>query len=532
MYVTKSTFCGFVVVDKNDAVNILMNLGLTNREAQVYLVLLQSGRMSANQIASSVRIQRPEAYRLVKELVDKGIATDHLGRPTLYESVEPDKVLESQIRKREEGLTELKSGSQKLAKLLDSIVKKRLDEENQPRFQMVSNKFFSKKLYESLKLAKQEVFFALKEDDAEALYLESFQNALSELARQGVAIKGIVEINSLNAPLRSFLKVQESERNMCIMHNQVNFGYLIIDKSKLLLGSGFKKNTFWLLTNSGDFIDAIAASFMQQWQTSKKYQSRLSELEAGVSDADLEQYRSLLQRFNGIVYRCNEKDQPIFIYGALKEITGYSEEEFLSGKLCWEQLIHPEERAVIQGNREKVFERSGGKAQQDYRLLTKGGRVIYVAESLENIGSKDKPLIQGSIYDITERKKTEDALRDSEWKFRTLTENVPLLLFRCAPDEEMTMLHVSGYFEVLLGYPLSAFEKKEMTTKQFVDPDFWPTYSRTIYDCLKKGQPYTIRWKLIDRHGKAHNVEERGRGIYGEKGELLFIDGAVMDLNE
>ncbi len=520
------------MVVKNEAENILMNLGLTSREAQVYLILLQSSRMSANQIANNIRIQRPEAYRLAKELVEKGIVTDHLGRPTLYEAVAPEKVLESQIKKREEGLSELKSGSEKLVKLLDSIVKKRLEEENQPRFQMVSNKFFSEKLYESLKLAKQELFFALKEDDAVALSLDTFQDALLDLAKQGIVIKGIIEINSLNTPLRSFLKSQESMKNMCIMHDLVNFGYLIIDKNKLLLGSGFKKNTFWLLTNSGDFIAAIAASFMQQWQTCKKYQNRLSELEAGVSEADLAQYRSLLQSFHGIVYRCNEKDQPIFIYGALKEITGYSDEEFLSGKLSWKKLIHPDERERVQSIRNKVFKKHGVKVQQDYRLLTKGGEVIYVAESLENIGSSEKPLIQGAIYDITERKKTEESLRDSEWKFRTLTENVPILLFRCAPDEEMTMLHVSGYFEVLLGYPISAFEKKELTTKKFVDPDFWHTYSRTIYDSLAKKEPYTIRWKLIDRYGKKHNVEERGRGIYNENGKLLFIDGVVIDLIE
>jgi PAS domain S-box-containing protein len=56
-----------------------------------------------------------------------------------------------------------------------------------------------------------------------------------------------------------------------------------------------------------------------------------------------QRYRSFLQNFQGIAYRGSMDFTPIFFHGAVEEITGYTEAEFVSGKPRWDQVIHPED---------------------------------------------------------------------------------------------------------------------------------------------------------------------------------------------
>ncbi len=129
-----------------------------------------------------------------------------------------------------------------------------------------------------------------------------------------------------------------------------------------------------------------------------------------------ERYRSFLKNFRGILFQGDMDFNAFFLHGALEEITGYREENFYSGRLSWNQIIEPEDLPMIFEDAEKLMTVPGATSEREYRIRKKDGNKCWVHEIIQNIPDESgKPaLVQGAIYDITERKAAEEALEKAE----------------------------------------------------------------------------------------------------------------------
>ncbi|MGB9938505.1 PAS domain S-box protein [Methanosarcina sp.] len=129
-----------------------------------------------------------------------------------------------------------------------------------------------------------------------------------------------------------------------------------------------------------------------------------------------EKYRSFIKNFKGIVFQLKENFVPLFLHGSVEEITGYSEEEFLSSQL-WKELIHPEDLSLIYEEKKELQASSHSRyGEIDFRIICRDGRVKWVHAAYQKIsGSSGKPVIyQGTIHDITEKKEAEENLANAE----------------------------------------------------------------------------------------------------------------------
>lgn len=129
-----------------------------------------------------------------------------------------------------------------------------------------------------------------------------------------------------------------------------------------------------------------------------------------------ERYRSFIQNFKGIAFQADKDFNLEYMKGNVKEITGYSEEEFISEKL-WRKLIEPEDLPLfLKKEREAKSSPSVCDGELDYRIRCRDGKIKWVHEIYQKIpGTNGNPMTyQGAIYDITERKETEEALAKAE----------------------------------------------------------------------------------------------------------------------
>jgi len=127
-------------------------------------------------------------------------------------------------------------------------------------------------------------------------------------------------------------------------------------------------------------------------------------------------YRSFLQNFKGISFKLDRYFNPLFLEGAIQEITGYTEEDFLSGRVKFFDLLDSEDMPVIKKYMEGMSSSSNSIMEHDYRLRRKDGTVMWVHELIHDISdsSGEKMFIQGYAYDITLRKKAEEAVARAE----------------------------------------------------------------------------------------------------------------------
>lgn len=139
----------------------------------------------------------------------------------------------------------------------------------------------------------------------------------------------------------------------------------------------------------------------------------------------------------------------------LTEIFGYEENE-LNGKKGPDDLVFPEDRPIVRENLRKRLDGEVTDVNFTFRGLKKDGTLITV----EVFGSKTeflgKPAVLGTLLDITERKKAQDALQESEKRYRTLVNNAQvgivvhqLGVMKFVNDKMAEIVRVAGPQEVI-----------------------------------------------------------------------------------
>jgi diguanylate cyclase (GGDEF)-like protein/PAS domain S-box-containing protein len=140
---------------------------------------------------------------------------------------------------------------------------------------------------------------------------------------------------------------------------------------------------------------------------------RVSEFIDQIASAG-EDYRRLVERLPAIVYACELGEQGRWRYVSpqVKEILGYSPEEWTGDPGLWTRQLHPDdrERVLEQEIRKAVGERLGPPT--DYRMITRDGDVVWILdEAVLEPDVDGTPIWHGVLHDITERKIAEEQLR-------------------------------------------------------------------------------------------------------------------------
>lgn len=130
-----------------------------------------------------------------------------------------------------------------------------------------------------------------------------------------------------------------------------------------------------------------------------------------------EQYSSFLQDMQGLIaFRLDKKGALVFIDGDVEKITGYSRDEFISGKMKWIEIVLPEYRPLIIENLKKMELNPNSSTELEYRIKKKDGDIRWLREITHVIPGKSgiSGKFQGFVRDITQRKKAEETLARTE----------------------------------------------------------------------------------------------------------------------
>lgn len=125
-------------------------------------------------------------------------------------------------------------------------------------------------------------------------------------------------------------------------------------------------------------------------------------------------YRSLVEGLPAVVYIADfgEDGAWRYISPQIREILGFTPQEFMAGAKFWRERIVPEDRDLALQAELQVL-RGEGRLQCEYRIMTKDGRLAWIREEGDAVHDADtgKALyLQGVMYDITELKLAEEQL--------------------------------------------------------------------------------------------------------------------------
>src|ERR687892_1116575 len=130
--------------------------------------------------------------------------------------------------------------------------------------------------------------------------------------------------------------------------------------------------------------------------------------------------------------------------------------------------------------------------------------------------------------DVTDRKRAEAAIRESEEQFRALVGNVPGVIFRCALDADWTMEFLSEAMADISGYPSSDFIGNRVRTfTSVVHPEDRAPLEKAVGD----GSSYSVEYRILHANGDVRWVLERGQAVRDAQGEV-WLTGAIFDVSD
>jgi len=184
------------------------------------------------------------------------------------------------------------------------------------------------------------------------------------------------------------------------------------------------------------------------------------------------------------------------------EIHGLSEVEFRGTGAAFFQLVHEEDRERVSLALQTALEKRA-LYECEFRVVRPSGRVIWV----ENLGrasydARGRPIsVQGTLTDIDQRKRAEEAQRARERALQTLADHSPDIISRF--DRNLRHVFINAAVERVTGQPRTAFLGK--TNRDLgMPPELCEHWERALVRVFEAGEPEQIEFSVPTLQGERH----------------------------
>ena len=238
-------------------------------------------------------------------------------------------------------------------------------------------------------------------------------------------------------------------------------------------------------------------------------------------------YVALVNSLDGIVWEADAQTFAFtFVSPQAERMLGYPVTRWTTEPTFWKDHIHPDDRDWATTF---CIDATLAKRPHDfeYRMVAADGRIVWLHDVVTVVVENDQPVrLRGVMLDITERKRAEEALKESEERYRVLVEFSPNSI--CV-HRDGKLLYVNPAGVRLFGATDPA-ELVGRSVLDFIHPDSLPAVTDRIRQVGAGGTAPLIEEKFVTLNGEVRDVEVTAIPIIWEQAPAAQV--IIRDISE
>jgi PAS domain S-box-containing protein len=278
-----------------------------------------------------------------------------------------------------------------------------------------------------------------------------------------------------------------------------------------------------------DLLALLTERHLREQENRTRHQDAEREL-ASMADASERRrrlYETVLSNTPDLVYVFDLEHRFTYANAVLLQMWGKTFEEAV-GKTCWELGYEPWHAAMHDREIEEV-KATRAPIRGEVPFNGTFGRRIYDYIFVPILGPDGEvEAVAGTTRDVTERKRFEEDLRDSELRFRTITNAMPQMVWTALPDGSIDY-HNERFYD-FVGLPAGAAGGTSWAEDLLHPDDREAGHARWVHS-IASGAPYEATYRLRHHSGEYRWILARALALRSESGEIVKWLGTDTDIH-
>lgn len=304
--------------------------------------------------------------------------------------------------------------------------------------------------------------------------------------------------------------------------NVVETGIALIKEYLIDNASGLTKAFDLRVVKLGDGFAAAWRDITDRKQT-----------EAALQESEL-RFRQFAENINDVFWMVTPDHRDIiYVSPAYDQIWGRNRQDLYEDASTWINAIHPEDRqrvrAAIKLQTQEI--ESQGYGELEYRIVRPDGKVRWIRDRAFGVHDGQGVLYRfvGVAKDVTERKQADEALQESELRFRQLAENVREVFWVMTSDRS-ELIYVSPAYEEIWGRTCESLYNNPDTWLEAIHPLDLDSMMAAFQQQAEAG--FNWEYRILRPDGSMRWIHDRAFGVHNQQGLVYRFVGIAEDITE
>ncbi len=282
-------------------------------------------------------------------------------------------------------------------------------------------------------------------------------------------------------------------------------------------------------------MTVLVFSVLVWWNASAQFQRDVERLEeqAALHKSE-EMQRNLFEQAPDPILVTSQNGRIVQANAQTEEMFGYNRAELIGESV--ELLVPNRLREKHVGHRATYYSeprtRPMGK-WADLFVRRKDGSEVPVDISLSPCTLDGQIHVISVMRDVTQRKRLELTLRESQRTLLTLVSNLPGMAYRGKNDKERTLEFASDGCRELTGYEAGDLvQTKKVSYAELIHRDDRETVWSDVQAAIQEKRQFRLIYRIIAANGTEKWVSEQGIAVFAPDGDLDALEGLITDITE